>query len=100
MKSKHTSTAVPDDIRRDMSDAIHRDQQSDGLINVLGIGDSDILHKVLDRFKAEIRGNHVQYHQDKFGYPSWRNCGKIGCATNFEAVRQAELLVYGEVQND
>lgn len=70
------------------------------LIDVLKIADSDILHKVLDRFKAEIRGVHVKCHQDKFGYPSWRVCGMIGCFTNLKAIKEAELLLYGEIQND
>ena len=72
--------------------------QDDKLIGKLGIADSDILHKVLDRFKAEIRGVHVREHDGQL--ISWRKCEMIGCFTNLKTIEEAELLLYGEVQND
>lgn len=96
--NKGSATSVSSKISEE--DAENHKLGTGRLLDVLQIGDSDILHKVLDKFKDGIRNVHVKCHQDKFGYPSWRNCGKIGCFTNFEAVRQAEILLYGEAQND
>lgn len=54
LRFPHNSTAVPDDIRRDMSDAIHRDQQTDKLL-------ADILKIDPPKLQGFIEPSHKIY---------------------------------------
>lgn len=82
------------------SDKSFRDRMSDRVLEKLGVHESDILHKTLNKFKNMVRQNHNSYHLTGVKKLSWRKCGGLFCEVNRHDIEESELLLYGSVQDD